>query len=183
MSRYLLILFFFTAGALLASSCAQLRDTAVDKEEQPEEQPSAPEEPEVEVAEIPPWHNPAGPVELTLDSLFVSAAAVAADSSDALAIAELALLEYTNNGITGIIILLLEEQGQGVLDDPGSTTASGEQREMLIRLMTLGDEDLEEIRPDSRQVFWHHENGQVRCYIRHAYDRSALDALVRAHLQ
>ncbi|TVQ70279.1 MAG: hypothetical protein EA363_08190 [Balneolaceae bacterium] len=169
----------------LFQSCAQLREAVVDDEDEAvTEDAGIPAEPE-EITGLPAWHDPLKPVQITGDSLIVSAAAVAADSSDAKAIAELTFAEYRNKGLTDILFLLLEEEGVDVLEESAHPGAEKERREMLIRLYATGNEESEpeHIPAGSRSVSWHSENGQVRCYIRQAYDKAELYEAMRMQIR
>ncbi len=183
MPPYFHVFFILVLSLALFQSCAQLREAVVDDEDEPvTEDTEVPSEPE-EITGMPAWHDPLKPVQITGDSLIVSAAAVAADSSDAKAIAELTFAEYRNKGLTDILFLLLEEEGVDVMEESALPGADKERREMLIRLYATANEEAEHIRAGSRSVSWHSENGQVRCYIRKAYNKAELYEAVRMQIR
>ncbi len=183
MSQYLSAFLILALSLSLVQSCAQFRNTVVDDEDDVvTEDAEVPAEPE-EATGLPAWHDPLKPVQITGDSLIVSAAAVAADSSDAKAIAELTLAEYRNKGLSDILFLLLEEEGVDVLEESAHPGAEKELREKLIRLYATGNGESGHIRAGSRSVSWHSENGQVRCYIRQAYNKEELYEAVRMQIR
>jgi hypothetical protein len=167
-------LILLVLGFFVLFSCAHLHDSTEQETPQPEE-PAVTEEPEEAVeVDLPVWHEPGRAYKLTGDSLVVTAAAVAADSSDALAIAELALKESITSGITKVILQLLDDAGKEVQSNVDAAGAAIGERQDLIRLMTMDEEIIQEIHPNSQKIHWHRENGQVRCYLRYSYDRVAL---------
>jgi len=183
MPQHLHVFLILALSLSLVQSCAQLRETVVDDgDDDVTEDPKVPAESE-EITGLPAWHNPLEPVQLTGDSLIVSAAAIAADSSDAMAIAELTLAESVTEGLTDILFLLLEEKGVDVLKESTRPEAEVDRREMLIRLYTSANEEPEHIRARSRSISWHSENGQVRCYIRKAYNKAELYEAMRKEIR
>ncbi len=183
MQQHLPVLLILCLSPFLFQSCAQLRETIADEEETAiNEVVKATEEPE-EITGLPEWHNPLNPVQITGDSLIISAAAVAADSSDAKTIAELSLAEYRNKGLTDILFLLLDEEGVDVLEEPAAPEAEKALREKLVRLYASANGETEQFTADSGSVWWHREDGQVRCYIRQAYKKSELYEAVRMQIR
>ena len=183
MPQYLNAFLILVLSLLLFQSCAHLRET-VDEEvdEAVTEDIEVPADPE-EITGLPAWHDPREPVKITGDSLIVSAAAVAADSTDAKAIAELTLAEYRNKGLTDILILLLEEEQVDVIEESASPGTETELKENLIRLLAPVNGEPEHIRAASRSVWWHQEDGQVRCYIRQTYDKAELYEAIRMQIR
>ncbi len=180
MRAYSFILTLIASGLFLAASCAHLHEST--EEELPVvEEAEVPEKPDEDVvADLPDWHQPGRSYEVTGDSLFITVAALAADSSDARAIAELGFKEAMRSGFTELIHQMLDETGLDVLSDTDASGNAEGQRQELIRLMTLDEEIIQGINPDSQSTFWHHENGQVRFYMRKGYDRAALIQAIRS---
>ncbi len=171
--------FLFVLSTLLLHSCGHLREIPADEEDVAVEELPVPEESEEEITGLPAWYDPMEPVQITEDSLVITAAAVAADSADARSIAGLAILELKNRAVTEIILLYLEEDGQEVMSEVARTDEANRQRDRLIRALIMGEEDVPGLQVHTESVHWHRDNEQVRCYVRQVYNRVAVSQGIR----
>jgi hypothetical protein len=183
MPRLIFPVLLFLLSMYLLQSCAQLRETVSDEEVAVVEESPDPDEPEVGITGLPDWYDAALPVQITRDSVIVSAAAVAPDSSDARSIAELAAKDFRNKALTEMILLYLHEEGVEVITEASRSEGTDERRNRVIKALTLDEGDMPDFPGHTETVFWHQENGQTRCYIRHAFDRSAVARSIHQALQ
>ncbi len=171
----ILCLFFFT-------SCGPLSGLFSDEEEElvmVAETPEVEEEPVIEVAEIPSWHDPNHPVQVTSDSVVITGTAVSSVSADARSIAEIAVNEHKKTAFTNLIYTILEDKGSDALSSEAGSRADGQSEQDVIKMLTLEDDELFASIPFTVETFYFETNGQVRCYIRHAYEKAALSREIR----
>ncbi len=176
----LLLIVFILASCGSPAGISSVEDEVVEPAEEVAE---AEEEVEPEIVEMPDWYRPSHPVQFTVDSVFVAAAAVSSDSADARRIAKIAVREHERTAFADFIFEILEEDGSRNGLSETDQNAANQARNDLLNSLAKGEEILDKRISYSGNEFFFETNGQVRCYIRHAYEKEALYREIRAAIR
>ncbi len=173
---------------LFAASCGPLSELRSDEKEEVIVEETAEEQEEgdkatpdvTEVLEIPEWHNPNQPFKITADSILVSASAVSSDSTDARKIAEIAVRDQKKVAYADLSFDKLQNKGAIPSKSDTQRKATREQIQVFLSSIDLGSAVMESQIPCNEKIFFFTTENQVRCYILHACEKTALESAIRA---
>ncbi len=161
----------FLSVLLLLTSCQHLEGQLSDDEEVVEPKPEiteevteAPEDPD-----RPSWYDAANPVWEEGDTLFVAAAAVAADSSDARKLAFQALPEITERAFNRVIESVIEQRG---IEAGGTPT--NEEKEFMLQVLAYNAGNDADRLSLSEETFYYQGDSNARFYVKRSYLKSAM---------
>ena len=183
-TEYPIFSLFMILSLLFAASCGPLSELRSDEKEEviveetteeAEADKTAPE-----VLEIPEWHNPNQPFKITADSILVSASAVSSDSTDARKIAEIAVRDQKKVAYADLSFDKLQNKGAIPSKSDTQRKATREQIQVFLSSIDLGSAVMESQIPCNEKIFFFTTENQVRCYILHACEKTALESAIRA---